>query len=173
MTRPATIRRGIFLAELLAVIAIGILLLALLGKLVTDAIYLQTIAAQHSNRTAVMDALSHRLRQDTLAAVAYEESGKALTLHVLDTAGSSQVTYTFTPELVRRTTSAGDEGAWQSQRLEFAWQVESGARADVLVLDFIEIPPPRRAGLPPRTFSTPFLLPPGPTTPRPLAEDLP
>lgn len=173
MTGPRSIRRGIFLTELLAVVAIGVLVMALLGKLVTDAIYLQTIAAQHGNRTAVMDALTHRLNQDTLAAVGYEEHGAGLTLQVVNSAGLARVTYAFLPELVRRTTPGGEESEWQSQRLEFAWHIEPGTRADVLVLDFVEVAPPRRTGLPPRTFSTSFLLPHGADTPPVQAEGTP
>lgn len=165
MIGPATVRRSFLLTEVLAVLAIGVLVLAMLAKLVTDAMYLQQLAALHGNRVAVMDALSHRLQGDALAAVAYEQDGTTLSLRTLTHDGPSQVTYTFAPDVVRRVSSGGDEAEWQSIRLEFSWRIESGPRADVLVLDFIEVPPPRRTALPPRTFSAAFLLPLGANPP--------
>jgi hypothetical protein len=161
MTRRGPIRRSFLLTEVIALLAVGVILLAFLAKFVADAIYLQQLAAQHGNRIAVMDALSHRLRGDALAATNYEYDGTALTLRLANGSGPSEVTYILTPDIVRRTTTSGEETEWESRRLEFVWRIEWGSRADVLLLDFIEVPPPRRTELPPQTFSASFVLPHG------------
>ena len=64
MTYASHTRRGFLLVELMAVLAIGALLLGILGKMVVDMIYLQRVATQHADRVAVMQrahaANSHR-----------------------------------------------------------------------------------------------------------------
>jgi hypothetical protein len=160
MTQTTLTRRAFLLVELMAVLAIGALLLGVLGKMVVDMIYLQRIATQHADRVAMMDALTRRIRTDTLASVNYEWREHALVLRTLGSAGLTTVTYRFDPATIERQATGEAPTAWRSRRLEFAQRIERGPRGDVLTLDFIESPPPRATSLPNRKFPVAFLLPP-------------
>ena len=159
MTHASLTRRGFLLVELMAVLAIGALLLGILGKMVVDMIYLQGVATQHADRMAVMDGLTRRIRSDTRAAVNSEWREHTLTLRTLGSAGLTNVTYTFELGTVGRQATGEAATEWQSRRLEFAHRIERGPRGDVLMLDFIELPPPRATSLPNRKYPVTFLLP--------------
>lgn len=159
MIRPAARLRGFMLVEIIGVLALGLALAGILGKLVIDAIYLQRIAAEHANRVAVMDSLTRSLRRDALAAVAYEWDASRLNLRTVTGDGPADVVYTLEPEGVQRILGSREDRVWRSLRLRFAWGREQGPRGDVLLLDLIETPPARAAALPGRTYTVPFGLP--------------
>jgi len=80
MTTPRRTARAFMLVELMWVILLSAVFLGILGKLTIDAFYLLRVASQHSDRMAVMDSLTGRLRSDALRASAYRWNGRTLTL---------------------------------------------------------------------------------------------
>ncbi len=158
-SKMRSVRRAILLVEVLMVMVIVVVLVGLLFKLVIDAMYLQRIAAQHAARVATMDSLTRRLQRDALATTRYDQHLNTLTLRTLAAAGGSSVSYTIEPEFVRRVQADGDDREWRAERLRFDWHIEHGARGDVLILAFTELPPPRATILPNRSYPAAFGLP--------------
>jgi hypothetical protein len=152
-------RRGFTLWAVIATMPLAALLLALLGKLVVDGIYLQRVATQHANLVATGDALTRQLRLDTWATVAWQRTEDTLTLQTVGPDGPATVTYTLGEDFVRRTASTEAEREWRCWRLRFGWRVETGPRGAVLWLELREALPPRATAVRPRTYTTTFLLP--------------
>lgn len=153
-------RTGFALIELLAVVAVGGVLLAILGRLLIDAFVLQRGAAEHADRVAVITSLTRYLRKDTLGAVAAEWSADTLRLEVLSDGEAANVVYVLTPDCVQRLGPGSAERAWQATRLQFATRSETGPRGTVWWLECTEEPPLRRTPVVARTYDIPFLLPP-------------
>jgi hypothetical protein len=159
MRRSAHKHRGYVLGQMLIIVGLALLLLALLGKLLVDSIYLQRIAAEHAQRVSTVDSLTRQLRSDALGTMAYMCDATGITLDMGDAAGHSRVRYAIEPETVRRVTSAGDERVWSARRLGFAWRIEPGPYGDVLYVEFRAQPPPRASDVLTRSYSTAIGLP--------------
>jgi len=160
MTTGRRTARAFMLMELMWVIMLGAVFLGILGKLTIDAFYLLRVAGQHSDRMAVMDSLTHRLRTDAVRAVAYRWDGQTLTLIRAADGPDRDVHYVVDVDGVRRAEAGVETHQWQMYRLGFAGECQRGLRADVLQLEFIEQPPERAGHLPDRRFTLSVLLPP-------------
>jgi type II secretory pathway pseudopilin PulG len=163
MSRPRRPIRAFTLLELLLAIAVSMLILAVLGKLLLDGIYLQRLAWERTTRSAVSGALIQRLRADALGAAAHtcEERTSGLTLDLLTCIDGQpqQVRWVFERDDVLRRADGCDAGSFCAERLQFAAHVEPQARGDLLVLDLTVSPPARARHRPPLTFSQYVLLP--------------
>lgn len=168
MRRPQR-KRGYFLGTLLLVLSLAAPVAVLLGWVLIRAISLQHLAAEHTNRVAVMDSLTRRLSLDALACQHYARSAGDLTLETYGQSGLQTVRYDLEHGVVRRTTADGDVWEWRARRLVYTWDVESGPRGDLLLLHFVEQPPPHASGVLPRTYVVPILLP--PSQPAPTATE--
>ena len=160
MTTPRRTARAFLLIELMWVILLSAVFLGILGKLTIDAFYLLRVAGQHSNRMAVMDSLTGRLRSDALRACAYRWDGHTLTLIGAGAGSDRDVRYVVDVDRVRRAEAGVETHLWRMFRLRFAGECQRGPRADVLQLEFIEQPPERAGRLPDRRFTLGVLLPP-------------
>lgn len=160
MTTARRTARAFMLMELMWVIMLGAVFLGILGKLTIDAFYLLRVAGQHSNRMAVMDSLTRRLRSDALRACAYRWDGHTLTLIGAADGSDRDVRYVVDVDRVRRAAGGVETHQWQMFRLRFTGECQRGPRADVLQLEFIEQPPERAGRLPDRRFTLSVLLPP-------------
>jgi type II secretory pathway pseudopilin PulG len=159
-----SVRQPAFLlVELMIVIVLGAAVLSILGQLLLDGLYLQRLAGQHEVRITIMDTLAQRLRRDALAASSYQwqpaEQGGTLTISQWGDGSISTAHYVFEPERVSRSDAGGESGAWKAERLRFAVRIDAGPGADVLQLDFVELPPARATHLPQRRFTASVLLP--------------
>lgn len=163
MTAGRSTRRGFLLLELVIVVVLAAGVLWILSKLLIDGLYLQRIAGQHVARVGVVDALTRRIRTDALSAIGYgwRVAEREATLVLSGRAGgsTSEVRYVFEPDRVVRSERSGESVTWQRERLRFAARTERGPQADILYVDFIELPPPRATVLPDRRFSVSVLLP--------------
>jgi type II secretory pathway pseudopilin PulG len=155
--------RAFTLLELMVTIAVAMVIIAVLGKLLLDGIYLQRIAWERANRLAISGALTDRLHADALGAVAQvcEADDPTLTLKLLTYADSTSqhVQWVFRPDEVLRRVDGREAESFRAERLRFSAHVEEGARADLLVLDLIVSPPARSWRRPPRTSTEHVLLP--------------
>ncbi len=152
-------KHAVILVQLLLMLPIAALLLLVLGRLIVDAIYIQRVAAQHTDLVAVEEDLLRSLQRDAWAATAYQRTADTLLLQTVTSAGVAQVSYTFAPALVQRSLPAGPERYWRAARLNFAWRIEPGPRADVLWLNLHELPAPRQSPAIPRDYTATVLLP--------------
>jgi type II secretory pathway pseudopilin PulG len=163
MTARCVRQPAFLLVELLIVIVLGAAVMAILGQLLLDGLYVQRLAAQHEARVSIMDTLTRRLRHDARAATGYQwqaaDQRGMLIISRRDGGSESTVHYVFEPARVRRSDASGESGGWEVDRLRFATRIEPGPRADVLQLDFIELPPPRGTHLSQRRFTASVLLP--------------
>jgi len=145
--RTACRRPAYLLVELVIAIGVVSLVVAVLGKLLTDGIYLQRVAGQHANHLALISALRGRLHTDALGAVAYSwderPDGPALSLVTFADGQEEHVRWTFLREAAMRCVDGRDAGGFAAERLEFSARVEPGARCDTLVAELI-IPPAAR-----------------------------
>ncbi len=162
MIRPRRQIRAFTLLELLIAIAVAMLIIAVLGKLLLDGIYLQRIAWERSTRMAIAGALTDRLRADAMGAVAHswEEDAAGTTLSLLTCADGArrQVQWVFGQDNVVRRVDGREAGSFHAERLRFSAQLERYERADLLVLDLIVSPPARARHRLPRTSSECVLL---------------
>ncbi len=161
MTHREARQRGVLLVELLAAVALCAVVAALLGKMLIDVLALQSAAAQHANRMAVMDAAVRQMRRDLLAATGCERDGAALVLTLAGAEGPQRVRWTVAPEVLRRVRADGEDREWRAMRLKFAARFAPGPRGDLLTIDFIEARPPHPTAVPNRIYPTTFLLPRG------------
>lgn len=151
-------RRAVTLVEVLGALAVGTVLLTLLGKIVVDAIRFQHRAVAHADRVAIMDTLGRRLHDDLLAATACAFKDGQLTVTRLADAGRLDVKYAIGPDLVRRTANDDQESEWRAPGLTYECVVARGPRGAILTVRFIEQPPPHTP-LPVRTYPATFVLP--------------
>ena len=177
MTARPLSRRCFLLVELMIVIALGTGVIWILGKLLLDGQYLHRIAGQHQARVGTMDTLTDQLRDDALSTVTYEwqpsEQGGTLAVWHDRGRSASVARYAFETTQVTRTDASGLSDTWETERLRFAAQIEPGPCADVLQVDFIELPPRRAMSLPNRCFSISILLPRAGTTHKSESDDQP
>jgi len=150
-------RRALLLVEGLIMLAAAALLVLVLSKLLVDALRVQRSAAEHAQRTAVMDSMLRYLRRDLRAASAYEWDGRTLSLRSPGWGG--RVEYELTTERAVRRDCGTETGAWAAERLALAFEVEHGPAGDMLYAAWIELPPPRRTELPEREFAVSLTLP--------------
>jgi hypothetical protein len=154
---------------------------AVVFSTLNDALYVHRTAAARLDRTATIGELTRALRRDVLAARDYRLEGSTLVLHVLKVPASeppggageavgdaaapaatcSEVRYVFETVTVLRMEDAAETHAWSATRLEFGSTVTSGPQADVLYVEFKELPPPRSVGAASRVSRLPLVLPPG------------
>lgn len=151
--------RAYLLAQVLLMLPLAGVLLLLLGTLLVDMLYVQRVAAEHANLTAITDHLTRQLRADVCACTHYDLAGDDLTLHLLTRAGPQPVVYTLRPQLIRRRGPDGADSAWSYHRLAFTWHLDDGPLTDLLWLDFRELLPARKTAVLPRSYTTSFLLP--------------
>jgi type II secretory pathway pseudopilin PulG len=169
MSRSRCPLRAFILVELLVAIAVSMVIIAVLGKLLLDGMYLQRIAWERTSRNAVADALADRLRADALGAAGHNwiADDCGLTLNLLTcAAGSPQnVEWRFAPESVVRRVEHREAGSFEAERLRFAARIEPNERADLLLLDLIVSPPERARYARPRIWSQCVFLPRPPAAP--------
>lgn len=150
-------RHGFLLCELLLVIMLSMLITGISWKLIVDAMYLQRVAGQSADRTAVMDSLARVLQRDAASARDTSWEGGSLTLSLADHAG--QVVYDIGPSSIRRRQGDVETSVWSAARLSFEPRIEHGSRSDLLLIDFVEQPPPRATVLGVRRQVLSILLP--------------
>jgi hypothetical protein len=163
MNRRTLRPRAFILSELIGVVTLTTLVLLVLTRLVNDAVYMQRVASDHADRVAVMDTVTTRLNRDLAAASVYHWDGTdTLVLRGTSTSQSTNVSYVFSNDLVRRQVDDRSQ-EWRTRRLSFAARLAYGPSGDVLELDFIAQPPPRRIESDARTYHATFTLPPAGT----------
>ena len=147
MIRPRRQIRAFTLLELIFAIAVAMLIVAVLGKLLLDGIYLQRIAWERSSRVAIAGALTDRLRADALGAIAHtweeDATGATLSLFTCADGARRQVQWVFGSDDVLRRVDGREAGSFRAERLGFSAQIERKEQADLLMLDLIVSPPAR------------------------------
>ena len=155
--------RSFTLLGALFAISASAIILSVLGKLLLDGMYLQRIAAERSNRLAVMDSLTERLRADALGATAYawDEGESTQTLKLCPCADGAQhhVDWIFEGGDVLRRVDGCEAGGFHATRVGLTARVERSARCDVLILDVTVFPPTHSRSPEPRNYAQCVLLP--------------
>lgn len=164
MNARAPRAHGYLLIELLVVAGLGAGVIWILGELLLDGLYLQRLAGQHEARVVTMGTLTRQLRADALSATGYDWQADTQGFTLSMTCGGDDrahaVRYVLGPARATRHEDGVESHAWQAERLRFTARLEFGSTADVLLVSFTELPPPRSPNLPPRRISVSMLLPP-------------
>ena len=141
MSRPRRQVRAVMLLELMLAIAVAMVVIAVLGKLLLDGIYLQRIAWERASRVAIADALTDRLRADALGTISHTwgRNASGLTLRLQGCADGSpqRVQWVFGQDEVLRSVDGREAGSFSAERLSFSTQVERPSRGDFSTLSSI------------------------------------
>jgi prepilin-type N-terminal cleavage/methylation domain-containing protein len=163
MTTTARRNQAFTLVEVVIAIAVVTIILAVLGKFLIDGMYLQRVATQRADRTAIIDALMRRLNADALGATRYDwvdgPSGPTLTLKTVGDGSVRDVRYVFERDRVIRYEAGRESGVFGADRLQFDARLDFGYRWDTLVVDLMVAPPARAHWRPARITTRRILLP--------------
>lgn len=151
--------RGIFLVEQMALLAAGLLLLMICGRLFWNTLYVHRLAAQHADRIAVVDHFNRQLQSDIAASEFAFFSDDRLTL----CRPEGEFAYHFSESRVDRLVKGVIHESWFAARLRFSPSLP-GPRGNLLVIDCIEDAPPKATRLKPRIDRLAYALP-GETAP--------
>jgi hypothetical protein len=129
-------------------IAVGGLLLVLMGRLLLSAIRIQEAGLCHNARMATTESLVRRLQDDALGAAGVDLAADRLRLHAGALGNhAAAIEYVFGDNAVTRLADGKDQ-RWQAEGLEFEWQTEAGPAGVLGLLSVTE----RRPARPPTTY---------------------
>lgn len=151
-------RGGFLFVEAIAMVAMGLLLVAVLGRATLALVQMERSAREHSARISVTTHLAERLHRDLWQAADARFADDRLDINT-GAPDSPAVRYEFTPDAVRRLVAGEERGIWQAKNLSFAWDSEPGSAGTVLVLHVVTVARPGRDPVPARVVPLAFALP--------------
>lgn len=149
-TRIFVVRRtGFTLIEFLAVIAVAMLIMFVLGYVMIDVLRVARLTRDRDMRVSAIDGLSKQLRADVRLAAAcnprqVEWDGvrsAAIELQLQSPPGELQkILYVLRRDQVERIADGSRAGAWAAPQLEFGHSIETAGNVDLMRLTYHELP---------------------------------